>query len=422
MNNKTLFNLSKRIIPGGVNSPVRAFQAVGGTPVFFNKGKGSKVVDVEGNEYIDFVGSWGPLILGHSHPVILSKLSQVMKKGLSFGVPTKIELEFAETIKKYFPSMQMIRLVSSGTEATMTAIRLARGYTNKDLIIKFTGCYHGHSDSLLVKAGSGALTLGTPSSPGIPAELTNKTIVLEFNDVDQLDKAFKLYANKIACVIVEPIAGNMNFIPASNVFINKLRELTKKNKSVLIFDEVMTGFRVALGGAQSLFKVKPDITTLGKVIGGGLPIGAIGGKKEIMKKLSPTGDVYQAGTLSGNPLSVTAGLETVKLISKSNFFISLNNKTKFLVDSINDISEKKNVNISARGIGGMFGFYFRKTPPTNYDQAVDIDMKSFKYFFHFLLKNGVYIAPSAFEAGFLSIKHSTNDLKRTVSLIEKFFK
>ena len=422
MNNKTLFKLSKKIIPGGVNSPVRAFQAVGGTPVFFNKGKGSKVVDVEGNEYIDFVGSWGPLILGHSHPVILSKLNQVMKKGLSFGVPTKIELEFAETIKKYFPSMQMIRLVSSGTEATMTAIRLARGYTNKDLIIKFTGCYHGHSDSLLVKAGSGALTLGTPSSPGIPAELTNKTIVLEFNDVDQLDKAFKLYANKIACVIVEPIAGNMNFIPASNIFLNKLRELTKKNKSVLIFDEVMTGFRVALGGAQSLFKVKPDITTLGKVIGGGLPIGAIGGKREIMKKLSPTGDVYQAGTLSGNPLSVTAGLETIKLISKSNFFISLNNKTKFLVDSINDISEKKNVNISARGIGGMFGIYFRKTPPTNYDQAVDIDLKLFKYFFHYLLKHGIYIAPSAFEAGFISIKHSSIDLKRTVSLIEKFFK
>ena len=313
MNNKTLFKLSKKIIPGGVNSPVRAFQAVGGTPVFFNKGKGSKVVDVEGKQYIDYVGSWGPLILGHSHPVVLSKLNQVMKKGLSFGVPTKIELEFAETIKKHFPSMQMIRLVSSGTEATMTAIRLARGYTGRDLIIKFTGCYHGHSDSLLVKAGSGALTLGTPSSPGIPAELTNKTIVLEFNDEDQLDKAFKLYKNKIACVIVEPIAGNMNFIPASNIFLNKLRDLTKKNKSVLIFDEVMTGFRVALGGAQSLFKVKPDITTLGKVIGGGLPIGAIGGKREIMKKLSPTGDVYQAGTLSGNPLSVTAGLETIKL-------------------------------------------------------------------------------------------------------------
>ena len=303
----------------------------------------------------------------------------------------------------------------------MTAIRLARGYTNRDLIIKFTGCYHGHSDSLLVKAGSGALTLGTPSSPGIPAELTNKTIVLEFNDVEQLDKAFKLYKNKIACVIVEPIAGNMNFIPASNAFLNKLRDLTKKNKSVLIFDVVMTGFRVALGGAQSLFKVKPDITTLGKVIGGGLPIGAIGGKREIMKKLSPTGDVYQAGTLSGNPLSVTAGLETIKLISKSNFFISLNNKTKFLVDSLT-IFLRKNVNISARGIGGMFGIYFRKIPPINYDQAVDIDIKLFKYFFHFLLKNGVYIAPSAFEAGFLSIKHSSNDLKRTVSLIEKFFK
>ena len=412
--NEILFEKSQRVIPGGVNSPVRAFCSVGGTPVFIARGSGPYVWDVDDRRYIDYVGSWGPLVLGHAHPEVVKAVQETAARGLSFGAPTEAELEMAQCIARCLPSMQQVRLVSSGTEATMTAIRLARGFTGRPRIVKFEGCYHGHADSLLVKAGSGALTLGQPSSAGVPAEITAHTIVLDYNDPAMLEAAFKTQGDRIAAVIVEPVAGNMNLVKPTMEFLTALRELCTRYGAVLIFDEVMTGFRVGPQGAQGLFGITPDLTTLGKVIGGGMPVGAFGGRRDIMQSIAPLGPVYQAGTLSGNPVAVAAGLATLKLVQAPGFFERLAANTTRLVDQLQSVGRDTGIAFSAQSVGGMFGVYFRAKPPQTYAQVMESDKAAFNRFFHALLAQGVYFAPSAYEAGFVSAAHGDAEIDATV--------
>jgi glutamate-1-semialdehyde 2,1-aminomutase len=412
--NEILFEKSLRVIPGGVNSPVRAFRSVGGTPVFLARGQGPYVWDADDRRYIDYVGSWGPLVLGHAHPEVVKAVQESAARGLSFGAPTESELEMAEWITRCLPSMQQVRLVSSGTEATMTAIRLARGFTGRPRIVKFEGCYHGHADSLLVKAGSGALTLGQPSSAGVPSEITAHTIVLDYNDPAMLEATFKAQGDRIAAVIVEPVAGNMNLVKPTMEFLTALRELCTRYGAVLIFDEVMTGFRVGPQGAQGLFGITPDLTTLGKVIGGGMPVGAFGGRRDIMQLIAPLGPVYQAGTLSGNPVAVAAGLATLKLVQAPGFFERLSASTTRLVEQLQSAGRSAGIGFSAQSVGGMFGVYFRAAPPETYVQVMETDKTAFNRFYHALLAEGVYFAPSAYEAGFVSAAHGDAEIEATV--------
>jgi glutamate-1-semialdehyde 2,1-aminomutase len=417
-----LFNESCKVIPGGVNSPVRAFKSVGGNPIFIKKAKGSKLYDVDGNEYIDYVGSWGPMIVGHTNDEVIEALSEVMKSGTSFGAPTELETKLAGEIINAVPSIEMVRLVSSGTEATMSAIRLARGYTGRDKIIKFEGCYHGHSDGLLVKAGSGALTLGVPTSPGVPEDYAKNTITVSYNNIDSVKEAIAKYPGEIACVIIEPLPGNMGVIPPKEGFLEGLREVTKENGIVLIFDEVMSGFRVAYGGFQEVCGVTPDMTTLGKVIGGGLPVGAFGGKREIMQKLSPAGPVYQAGTLSGNPLAVTAGLKTLEILKRPGSYEKLEELSNMLCDGIGKEAEKAGVATYSTRVGAMFCTYFSSEPVFDYASATNSDTNKFSKYFSNMLKNGVYLAPSQFEAAFMSLAHTKEDIEKTITAGAEAFK
>ncbi|HEX5393283.1 MAG TPA: glutamate-1-semialdehyde 2,1-aminomutase [Rhodocyclaceae bacterium] len=419
--NEELFTRAQRHIPGGVNSPVRAFRSVGGAPRFFTRGEGAYVWDADGKRYIDYVGSWGPLILGHADADTVKAVQDAAARGLSFGAPTEGEIELADLLCDLVPSMDMVRLVSSGTEATMSAIRLARGYTGRDVIVKFEGCYHGHADSLLVKAGSGMLTFGNPSSSGVPADLAQHTLVLDYNDAEQLRDAFAQHGSKIAGVIVEPVAGNMNLIVPKPEFLKAMRELCTQHGAVLIIDEVMTGFRVGPKSAQGLYGITPDLSTFGKIVGGGMPLGAFGGKREIMEKIAPLGPVYQAGTLSGNPLSVAAGLVTLKKIQAPGFYEALTARTKSLVDGLNAAAKKHGVVFSAQSVGGMFGVYFAATPPTSYAEVMTADKEAFNRFFHALLDKGVYLAPSAFEAGFVSAVHTDADIAATVAAADAVF-
>ena len=420
---KKLFDEAKKYIPGGVNSPVRAFKAVSGTPLFINKASGPYLYDSEDKKYLDYVGSWGPMILGHAHPEIVKAVNDAAKCGLSFGAPTEIETQMANKICDLMPSIEKIRMVNSGTEAAMSAIRLARGYTGRDIIIKFEGCYHGHTDSLLVKAGSGALTFGVPTSPGVPTDLAKYTVTLTYNDIHQLQDTFEKIGNKVAAVIIEPIAGNMSLVPGNQEFLNTLRELCNKHQSVLIFDEVMTGFRVALGGAQSIFNITPDITILGKIIGGGMPVGAFGGKENIMNHIAPDGPIYQAGTLSGNPVAMNAGLTTLNLISSKDFFNSLEYKTKILVDGITKSAEKIGVPLAMNYVGGMFGLFFtHEKTIDSFEKVINCNKEHYNIFFHGMLEEGIYLAPSSYEAGFVSSSHSDDDIKLTIDTAEKIFK
>lgn len=419
--NETLFNRAKAIIPGGVNSPVRAFGSVGGVPRFIKKAEGAYVWDENDTRYIDYVGSWGPAIVGHAHPEVVEAVREAALTGLSFGAPTEGEIAIAEEIAKIVPSVEQVRLVSSGTEATMTAIRLARGYTGRDKIIKFEGCYHGHSDSLLVKAGSGLLTFGNPSSAGVPADFTKHTLVLEYNNIAQLEEAFAQSGSDIACVILEPFVGNMNLVRPSENFVKALRELTAKHGAVLIYDEVMTGFRVALGGAQSLHGVKPDLTTMGKVIGGGMPLAAFGGKREIMECISPLGGVYQAGTLSGNPLAVAAGLKTLEIIQRDGFYENLTARTEQLVNGLTAAARDNGVEFSADFVGGMFGLYFAGHTPKNYADMARSNTEAFKHFFHGMLERGVAFGPSAYEAAFMSAAHTPELVDETITIARDVF-
>ena len=420
---KKLFDEAKKRIPGGVNSPVRAFKAVSGTPLFINKALGPYLYDSEDKKYLDYVGSWGPMILGHAHPEIVKAVNDAAKCGLSFGAPTEIETQMANKICDLMPSIEKIRMVNSGTEAAMSAIRLARGYTGRDIIIKFEGCYHGHTDSLLVKAGSGALTFGVPTSPGVPTDLAKYTVTLTYNDIPQLQDTFEKIGNKVAAVIIEPIAGNMSLVPGNQKFLNTLRELCNKHQSVLIFDEVMTGFRVALGGAQSIFNITPDITILGKIIGGGMPVGAFGGKENIMNHIAPDGPIYQAGTLSGNPVAMCAGLTTLNLISSKNFFNSLEHKTKILVDGITQSAKKIGVPLAMNYVGGMFGLFFTNEKMIDsFEKVINCNKEHYNIFFHGMLEEGIYLAPSSYEAGFVSSSHSDDDIKLTIDTAEKIFK
>ena len=419
--NDQLFLQSQKVIPGGVNSPVRAFRSVGGTPRFFTKGQGSRVWDADGKSYLDYVGSWGPLILGHADADVVRAVQETAALGLSFGAPTEMELRMAEKLVALLPSLEKLRLVSSGTEATMSAIRLARGYTGRSTLVKFEGCYHGHADSLLVKAGSGLLTFGQPSSAGVPADCSGHTLVLDYNDITQVDALFAAKGDEIACVIVEAVAGNMNLIKPKPGFLEALRENCTKHGAVLIFDEVMTGFRVGLGSVQGLYGITPDLTTLGKVIGGGLPVGAFGGRAEIMDQLAPLGPVYQAGTLSGNPVAVAAGLATLEKISAPGFFEALTARTQRLVAGLNAAAREAGVLACADSVGGMFGLYFRATPPASYAEVMTSDREAFNRFFHLMLHEGVYLAPSAFEAGFVSAAHSDADIDATVASAARCF-
>ncbi|MCK9284888.1 MAG: glutamate-1-semialdehyde 2,1-aminomutase [Rhodocyclaceae bacterium] len=419
--NEELFRRAQRHIPGGVNSPVRAFRSVGGTPRFFARGEGAYVWDADGKRYIDYVGSWGPLILGHAEPDTVKAVQDAAARGLSFGAPTEAEIELADLLVALVPSMDMVRLVSSGTEATMSAIRLARGHTGRDLLIKFEGCYHGHADSLLVKAGSGMLTFGNPSSSGVPADLAQHTMVLDYNDAQQLRDAFAKHGDKVACVIVEPVAGNMNLIAPKPEFLAAMRELCSTHGAVLIFDEVMTGFRVGLGSAQGLYGIVPDLSTFGKVVGGGMPLGAFGGRREIMEKIAPLGPVYQAGTLSGNPLSVAAGLATLKKIQAPGFYEALGKQTRALAEGLAAAAKAHGVRFSAQSVGGMFGVYFAATPPASYAEVMACDKDAFNRFFHALLEKGVYLAPSAFEAGFVSAAHTDADIAATIAAADAVF-
>jgi len=418
---KALFERSQALIPGGVNSPVRAFRAVGGTPLFFREGKGAYLTDADGNRYIDYVGSWGPMILGHAHPDVVEAVQQAAARSLSFGAPTEAELDMAELLHKLMPSIEKVRLVSSGTEATMSAIRLARGFTGRSKFIKFEGCYHGHGDALLVKAGSGALTFGNPSSAGVPPEVAAHTLVLDFNNTEQLENTFKQIGNELAAVILEPIAGNMNFVAPSAHYVKRLRELCTQYGTVLIFDEVMTGFRVGLGGAQAHFGIRPDLTTLGKVMGGGLPAAAFGGRSDIMDRLAPLGPVYQAGTLSGNPVAVAAGLATLKLVSQPGFFDRLSATTSQLVDGLAKSAKEKGIAFAGVSLGGMFGIYFRDKAPANFAEVMESDKERFNRFFHAMLKRGVYLAPSAYEAGFVSAAHGEAELEATFAAARAAF-
>jgi glutamate-1-semialdehyde 2,1-aminomutase len=419
--NEELFKRSRRIIPGGVNSPVRAFGSVGGTPRFFERGEGARVFDADGRGYIDYVGSWGPLVVGHAHPDVVRAVQEAAARGLSFGAPTAAELEMAETICRLLPSIEMVRLVSSGTEATMSAIRVARGFTGRSTIIKFEGCYHGHADSLLVKAGSGALTLGQPSSAGVPPELAAHTMVLPYNDVAALEAAFATSGSAIAALILEPVAGNVNLVLPKQEFLDAARALCTRHGAVLIVDEVMTGFRVGLHGAQGMFRIQPDLTTLGKVIGGGMPVGAFGGRRDIMGKVAPLGPVYQAGTLSGNPVAVAAGLATLKLVQAEGFYDRLAAATSRLVTGLSRVAREQGIDFCAQSVGGMFGMYFRRTPPTTYDEVMQCDKEAFNRFFHAMLAEGVYFAPSAFEAGFVSSAHGDAEIDQTIAAASRVF-
>jgi glutamate-1-semialdehyde 2,1-aminomutase len=418
----SLYQEACKYIPGGVNSPVRAFRGVGGEPIFFRKAAGAYLTAADGRRYLDFVGSWGPMILGHAHPQVIEAVQAVAADGLSFGAPTEIETALARRVIELMPSLDLVRFVSSGTEATMSAIRLARGFTGRDTIVKFEGCYHGHSDSLLIKAGSGALTLGVPTSPGVPKSLAQHTITLNFNDADQVREAFREIGGQIACVIVEPVAGNMNCVPPVPGFLETLRHECDRAGALLIFDEVMTGFRVALGGAQALYGVRPDLTTLGKIIGGGMPVGAFGGRRDIMERLSPLGPVYQAGTLSGNPVAMTAGLVTLNLLSAPGFHQRLQAATDGLMRRLRESALRAGVALSVNHVCGMFGFFFTdESPVERYGQVMACDVERFKRFFHGMLAEGVYLAPSAFEAGFLSAAHTQADIDATIEAAARVF-
>ncbi len=417
-----LFIEAQKHIPGGVNSPVRAFRGVGGDPVFFKNSEGAYITDEDDRRYVDYVGSWGPMIVGHSHPAVLQAVQDVIKNGLGFGAPTRIETEMADKVCELVPSLKLVRMVNSGTEATMSAIRLARGFTGRDKIVKFEGCYHGHSDSLLVKAGSGALTLGVPTSPGVPAALAEHTITLDYNNIDSVKEAFAQVGSQVACIIVEPVAGNMNCIPPVPGFLEGLREICDKHGSVLIFDEVMTGFRVALGGAQQHYGVTPDLTTLGKVIGGGLPVGAFGGKREIMEQIAPLGPIYQAGTLSGNPVSMAAGLKTLELISAPGFHDALSATAAKLCNGLKERAKAAGIPLTTNQVGGMFGVFFTDAETVNdFYQATQCNADRFKLFFHGMLGQGVYLAPSAYETGFVSSAHGNAEIDATLTAAERVF-
>ncbi|MDG2472477.1 MAG: glutamate-1-semialdehyde 2,1-aminomutase [Pseudomonadales bacterium] len=418
-NSERLFSQAQASIPGGVNSPVRAFKAVGGTPLFIQSAYGPYIVDSDNKQYIDYVQSWGPMILGHAHPQVIAAVQEKMAHGLSFGAPTEIETVLAEKIKSIIPSMDMIRMVSSGTEATMSAIRLARGYTGRDKIVKFEGCYHGHSDSLLVKAGSGALTFGTPSSPGVPESLVKHTLNLTYNDIEQVQRIFAEQGDSIACIIVEPVAGNMNCVPPIDGFLTALRDVCDRSGAILIFDEVMTGFRVHPQGAQGHYQVTPDLTTLGKVIGGGMPVGAFGGKKSIMQELAPIGPVYQAGTLSGNPVAMAAGLATLNQLSSDDFYSQLFTATEQWTTGLKAIAKNCGIPFTTNHVGSMFGLFFTELEKvTRYDQVINANTERFNQFFHGMLANGVYLAPASFEAGFVSAAHTTDIVDQSLSAAE----
>ena len=417
-----LFERAQTSIPGGVNSPVRAFNGVGGTPLFITKAEGAFTFDADGNRYIDYVGSWGPMIMGHNHPAIKQAVHEAVENGLSYGAPTEAEILMAEKVKALVPSIEKVRMVSSGTEATMSAIRLARGFTNRDKILKFEGCYHGHADSLLVKAGSGALTMGVPNSPGIPEDFAKHTLTVSFNNIEEVKAIFEKYANEIACIIVEPVAGNMNCIPPVEGFLEGLRAVCDEYKSVLIFDEVMTGFRVALGGAQAYYNIKPDLTCLGKVIGGGMPVGAFGGKTEIMDYIAPVGPVYQAGTLSGNPIAMAAGLKSLELLSEPGLHDKLEAISKAICEGFEAGAKKAGIALTTNYAGGMYGFFFTDAEKvTTYKQATECDLERFKRFFHLMLEEGVYLAPSAFEAGFVCAAHTEQEVQETIAAAERCF-
>lgn len=418
----SLFSDASRYIPGGVNSPVRAFRGVGGEPVFIERASGSRVFDTAGKGYIDYVGSWGPMILGHAHPEVIRVVQERAALGLSFGAPTRIETQVAQRICELLPSIELVRMVSSGTEATMSAIRLARGFTGRDKIVKFEGHYHGHSDSLLVKAGSGALTFGVPTSPGVPKELAAHTITLAYNDIAQVQQLFSDMGDQIACIIVEPVAGNMNCVPPVPGFLETLRAVCDQSGAVLIFDEVMTGFRVALGGAQALYNIRPDLTTLGKIVGGGMPVGAFGGRRDIMEQIAPLGPVYQAGTLSGNPVAMAAGLATLDAIMAPQFYEQIAAKTTQLLEGLQHAARLAGIALATNHVCGMFGLFFTDQTPVRYFREVmACDVERFKRFFHGMLAEGVYLAPSAFEAGFLSAAHSSADIEATVVAARKVF-
>jgi len=417
-----LFTQAQRVIPGGVNSPVRAFHGVGGEPLFFRRGEGAYIIDADGKRYVDYVGSWGPMILGHAHPKVLSAVRAAIDNGLGFGAPTEIETAMATKLCELVPSLEMVRMVNSGTEATMSAIRLARAYTGRDKIVKFEGCYHGHSDSLLVKAGSGALTLGVPTSPGVPVALAEHTITLPFNDIEKVEEVFAQVGHQIACIIVEPVAGNMNCIPPRPGFLDGLRRVCDEHESLLIFDEVMTGFRVALGGAQQRYGVRPDLTTLGKIIGGGLPVGAFGGRRKIMEKIAPLGPVYQAGTLSGNPIAMAAGLATLEELTQPDFYTNLGAKTKRIAEGLMTRAKAFNIPLTVNTVGGMFGLFFTDEPVVeNFYQVTNCDLDRFRLFFHGMLEQGVYLAPSPYEACFVSIMHDKVETKSTLIAAEQVF-
>ncbi|HEX4928099.1 MAG TPA: glutamate-1-semialdehyde 2,1-aminomutase [Burkholderiales bacterium] len=422
MKNQALFQRAQALMPGGVNSPVRAFRAVGGTPLFFERASGAYLWDVEGKRYIDYVGSWGPMLAGHTHPAVVQAVQRAAERALSFGAPTEAEIELAEMLCRLVPSLERVRLVSSGTEATMTALRLARGATGRSLIVKFEGCYHGHADSLLVKAGSGALTLGNPSSAGVPADTAAHTVVLDYNDAAQVRALFEQRGREIAAVIVEPVAGNMNLVLPAQGFLECIREECSRHGALLILDEVMTGFRVALGGAQERFGITPDLTTLGKVIGGGLPVGALGGRRDIMEKLAPLGPVYQAGTLSGNPVALAAGIATLKLVQEPGFCEAVEKTTRALVQGLTQEAQSAGIAFSAQSIGSMLGVYFRAAPPQRYAEVMQCDRDAFNRFFHAMLDAGVYLAPSAYEAGFVSSAHSAADVAATLAAAREAFK
>ena len=419
--NETLFARAQRSTPGGVNSPVRAFKSVGGTPRFITRAEGARFWDADDKPYIDYIGSWGPAIVGHAHPEVIKAVQAAAERGLSFGAPTEGEILMAEAICRIVPSIEQVRLVSSGTEAAMSALRLARGATGRDKVIKFEGCYHGHADSMLVKAGSGLLTFGNPTSAGVPEDFAKHTLVLDYNDPAQLEETFKKLGNEIAAVIVEPVAGNMNLLPATQEFLQTMRDLCTQYGALLMFDEVMSGFRVALGGAQSLYGIQPDMTVLGKVIGGGLPVAAFGGRVDLMKHLAPLGSVYQAGTLSGNPVAVAAGMTTLKIIQTQGFFESLGKQTKKLIDGLTALASKHGVAFCGNSVGGMFGIYFNEKIPTNYAEIMSCNKELFNHFFHTMLEEGVYLAPSAFEAGFVSAAHDDSVIEQTLAAADKAF-
>ncbi|QWA10069.1 glutamate-1-semialdehyde 2,1-aminomutase [Sodalis ligni] len=419
---ETLYAQAQQLIPGGVNSPVRAFNGVGGTPLFIERADGAWLYDVDGKAYIDYVGSWGPVVLGHNHTAIRDAVIEAAGHGLSFGAPTEIEVKMAALVTELVPSMDMVRMVNSGTEATMSAIRLARGYTGRDKIIKFEGCYHGHADGLLVKAGSGALTLGQPSSPGVPADFAKHTLTCTFNDTDSVRQVFELYPREIACIIVEPVAGNMNCVPPLPDFLPGLRALCDEFGALLIIDEVMTGFRVALAGAQSYYGVTPDLTCLGKIIGGGMPVGAFGGRREVMQALAPTGPVYQAGTLSGNPIAMAAGYACLNELTKPGIYQTLAGLTDRLAQGLLNAARAEGVSLAVNHVGGMFGLFFTDAPAvTCYKDVMSCDTERFKRFFHMMLDEGIYLAPSAYEAGFMSLAHSHEDIDRTVDAARRSF-